>query len=104
MNRTIAQLRSDVNDKMVKKFGMNIDFDEMEEAVLTRLLMNQPKVDDAAAKHREKELRKLQVIFELLKTHFHPSIYEANFLTALIGNCNLIRRKDWKIRTRNYWH
>lgn len=63
MNRTIAQLRSDVNDKMVKKFGMKIDFDEMEEAVLTRLLMNQPKVDDAAAKHREKELRKLEVIY-----------------------------------------
>lgn len=64
MNRTIAQLRSEVNDKMVKKFGMKIDFDEMEEAVLARLLMNQPKVDDAA-KNREKELRKLQVIFKL---------------------------------------
>lgn len=72
MNRTIAQLRSDVNDKMVKKFGMEIDFDEMEEAVLTRLLMNQPKVDDASAKHREMELRKLRVIFlnhKLMFTH-----------------------------------
>lgn len=64
MNRTIAQLRIEVNDKMVKKFGMKIDFDEMEEAVLARLLMNQLKVDDTA-KNREKELRKLKVIFTL---------------------------------------
>lgn len=65
MNRTIAQQRSEVNDKMVKKFGMKIDFDEMEEAVLTRLLMNQPKFDDESARTREKELRKLKVIFKL---------------------------------------
>lgn len=87
MKRTIAELRSDVNDKMVKKFGMKIDFDEMEEAVLARLLMNQPKVDDAAAKHREKELRKLEVGIFKLQTRFHPSIYGTNFMLALIGNC-----------------
>lgn len=63
MNRTIAQLRSEVSDKMVKKFGMKIDFDEMEESVLARLLMNQPKINDDAAKIREKELRKLKVHF-----------------------------------------
>lgn len=61
MNRAIAQLRSEVNDKMVKKFGMEIDFDEMEESVLSRLLLNQSKVDDAA-KDREMEVRKLKVI------------------------------------------
>lgn len=65
MNRAIAQLRSEVNDKMVKKFGMKIDFDEMEEAVLARLLMNQPNADDAA-RNREKEIRKLEVIFEAI--------------------------------------
>lgn len=47
---------------MVKKFGMKIDFDEMEEAVLTRLLMHQSKKCDDA-NDKAKELRKLKVIF-----------------------------------------
>lgn len=62
MNVAIAELHNEVSDKMVKKFGMEIDFDEMEESVLSRLLMNQRTVDDAA-KDREKEIQKLKVIW-----------------------------------------
>lgn len=61
MNNAITQLRNEVNDKMVKKFGMKIDFDEMEETVLTRLLMKQTKKCDDA-KDNEKEIRRLKVI------------------------------------------
>lgn len=68
INSEINLLRGDVNDKMVKKFGMKIDFDEMEEAVLTRLLMNQSKsYDDANVK--EKEIRKLKVFFYFISAH-----------------------------------
>lgn len=63
MNTAIAQLHSEVNDKMVKKFGMKIDFDEMEESVLTRLLLNQTSKVDDAANDQEKEIRKLKVNF-----------------------------------------
>lgn len=61
MNNAITQLRNEVNDKMVQKFGMKIDFDEMEETVLTRLLMKQTKKCDDT-KDNEKEIRRLKVI------------------------------------------
>lgn len=59
MNNAITQLRLEVNDKMVKKFGMKIDFDEMEETVLTRLLMSQSKSGDGS-REKEREIRKLK--------------------------------------------
>lgn len=55
-------MRSEINDKMLKKFGMKIDFDEMEEAVLTRLLTNQSKHHGDAEK-TEKENRKFKVYY-----------------------------------------
>lgn len=55
-------MRGEICDKMVKKFGMNIDFDEMEETLLTRLLTNQSKRCDDT-KQNEKEIRKLNVRF-----------------------------------------
>lgn len=60
MNSEIAQLKTEVSDKMVKKFGMKIDFDEMEETVLTRLLMNQTK-DCTDEKNKEKEIQRFKV-------------------------------------------
>lgn len=75
MNRTIAQLRSEVNDKMVKKFGMKIDFDEMEEAVLTRLLQNQSNVS-GDAKDKDREIQKLKVMCEREKnSKLHSCIF-----------------------------
>lgn len=61
MNNGITQLRNEVNDKMVKKFGMKIDFDEMEETVLTRLLLKHAKKCDDA-RDKEKAIRRLKVI------------------------------------------
>lgn len=43
LNREIAKLKSQISDKMLKKFGAIIDFDEMEEEVLKKMLMNQSK-------------------------------------------------------------
>lgn len=61
MNHSINRLRSEISDKMVKKFGMKIDFDEMEEAVLTRLLLKQTK-SSINTKNKEKEIRRLHVM------------------------------------------
>lgn len=55
-------VRGEIHDKMVKKFGMKIDFDEMEETLLTRLLTNQSKRCDDTKQH-DKEIRKLNVRF-----------------------------------------
>lgn len=60
-------MRSEINDKMVKKFGMKIDFDEMEEAVLTRLLTNQLKHYGDAEK-MENENRKFKVSYFFMYT------------------------------------
>lgn len=62
INSNIQLLSGEVNDKMVKKFGMKIDFDEMEEAVLTRLLMTQTKKCDDA-NEQAKQIRQLKVPF-----------------------------------------
>lgn len=61
MNQRINQLRSEISDKMVKKFGMKIDFDEMEEAVLTRLLAKQTN-STMKLRDNEKEIQKLHVM------------------------------------------
>lgn len=52
----------EANDKMIKKFGMKVDFDEMEETVLIRLLMNQTK-DCDNSKEIDREMQKLKVNF-----------------------------------------
>lgn len=62
INAEINSLRGEISDKMVKKFGMKIDFDEMEETVLTRLLTNQSK-NCEHTKKEEQEIRKLNVRF-----------------------------------------
>lgn len=72
MNSTIAQLKTEVYDKMVKKFGMKIDFDEMEETILTRLLMNQSK-NCTDNNDIDKEIRKLKVC-DILFTQLLRSI------------------------------
>lgn len=61
MHQNINQLRNEVNEKMIKKFGMKIDFDEMEEAILTRLLTKHTNNSDHM-KNMEKEIRKLDVM------------------------------------------
>lgn len=43
MNEEIISLRTQIHDKMMKKFGMEIDFDEMEEAILTKMIAEQTK-------------------------------------------------------------
>lgn len=43
MKEEIISFKSQIHDKMMKKFGMEIDFDEMEEAVLIRMISEQTK-------------------------------------------------------------
>lgn len=61
MHQNINQLRNEVSEKMIKKFGMKIDFDEMEEAILTRLLTKHTN-NSEHMKNMEKEIRKLHVM------------------------------------------
>lgn len=53
----------------MKKFGMKIDLDEMEEAVLTHLLMEHPR-NYEDMKQEENDIRKLKVfiLFSLYST------------------------------------
>lgn len=60
----INSLRCAVNDKMIKKFGMKIDFDEMEETVLSRLLTNQIKSSNDI-NDKDIQVRKLKVYHQL---------------------------------------
>lgn len=72
MNSAIAQLKTEVSDKMVNKFGMKIDFDEMEETVLTRLLMNQSK-NCSNDRDKEREFQKLKV-----SKHFDCEVHSSD--------------------------
>lgn len=46
MNEEIISLRNQIHDNMMKKFGMEIDFDEMEEAILIRMIAKQTKTNE----------------------------------------------------------
>lgn len=46
MNEEIVSLKSQTHNEMMRKFGMEIDFDEMEEAVLSRMLAEQTKTGE----------------------------------------------------------
>ncbi|XP_055326896.1 uncharacterized protein LOC129580473 [Sitodiplosis mosellana] len=97
INSNINSLRGEVNDKMVKKFGMKIDFDEMEEAVLTRLLMIQSKkCDDACEK--DKDLRQLKGILENKNEELislkQQQIEKYNTLIVLQGELNAINEEQ----------
>lgn len=58
MIREINRLKNQTNEKMLKKFGSVIDFDEMEESVLKKMLLNQSK----NLKKKENSDAELQVI------------------------------------------
>lgn len=60
MNEEIISLRSQIHDKMMKKFGMEIDFDEMEAAVLTKMIAEQTKTSGNDCQ-TQVELGKLKV-------------------------------------------
>lgn len=62
MNEEISMLRIEIHDKMVKKFGMEIDFDEMEESVLIKMIANQTTVCADDREHQI-EVAKLKVSF-----------------------------------------
>lgn len=61
MNEEIVSLKSQTHDKLVKKFGIEIDFDEMEEAVLTQMVAEQTKKPDENNHQTQIELGKLKV-------------------------------------------
>lgn len=66
MNEEIISLKSQIHDKMMNKFGMEIDFDEMEEAVLTKMIAEQTKTSekDQLARIEREKLKVKQNIFE----------------------------------------
>lgn len=61
MNEEISLLKNEIHDKMLKKFGMVIDFDEMEESILTRMIANQADKQRDSDRDTRIEIRKLKV-------------------------------------------
>lgn len=60
MGQHIEKLQSEIDDKMIKKFGMHIDFDDMEESILKKVLLSQSKNSNENRKN-EMEIKTLMV-------------------------------------------
>lgn len=92
LNVKINRLKGEIRDALVKKFGLEIDLDEMEESILTKLLMKQMDQSQSRASDvkcgrslsnqlEEKEKQYLQ----LKQLH----VEKLNLLTALQEETNI---------------
>lgn len=97
MNCEISMLRNEIDDKMVKKFGMKIDFDEMEQNLLTRLLAKQQTNCDAA-KHRDREIRRLKVLYMYLIIDY----YIAQDFSLVLDSVYKIGLATTSLKSRSY--
>lgn len=66
MGQQIEKLQSEIDDKMIKKFGMHVDFDDMEESILKKVLLDQSKNSNENRKN-EMEIKTLKVWILILR-------------------------------------
>lgn len=92
MSEEIASLKVLIHDKMMQKFGMEIDLDEMEETALGKMIANQTKLFDY--EHQQHiELNKLKVchVSSLFSCGFTTFIFVfiscRKYLTQKIKSC-----------------
>lgn len=96
LNSEMNRLRSETRDALVKKFGIEIDLDEMEETILTKLLvrqMDQQKCENTNVKNvksLKKQLEDKEKEYLRLK---QANVEKLNLLTALKEESNIIEEE-----------